>query len=153
MQNAEQRVLVLGDAEYDLDAVIKIGASGPLIKITAEEINETNNGQYPEHVVAFKPEAVSEEMNNRSSMLFYKQHGKFTILVGRETYDRLKTEKNFPGTVSGRLLSSPALKKAKLIEYVEGEIIEERPAQEHRTSRYDSRFGNGKPPRYNDGRA
>lgn len=127
-------MLTLGNAaKYRLDAAIGQGKAGPQITVTREELN---TGDQPEHSITVSNTDIDID---QEEVVFYKQHGKWTILFGRaKAHAQLEKHQK----VTGRILSSPALKKAKLVEEAEVPDVPATPPQ------YNEGFANR--PRFQD---
>lgn len=92
--------LFLGGNIYDADQIPRLTSGAPFISVDPKEINDDDE---PSHVPSFQKPFTSDKV------VFYKQHGKFTVVAG----DRNRhTGKD--GKVSGYLLSGPVFKRAKL---------------------------------------
>ncbi|EKD22714.1 MAG: hypothetical protein ACD_84C00001G0006 [uncultured bacterium] len=99
---------VLAGVVYGLESVLKHAKSGPEVSIKREDINDET---VPEHVSSFRTEVP---FIDNGSIVFYKQRGKYTILLGKLTAQDMIDDKKFNGILTGRLISSVTLKKAKI---------------------------------------
>ena len=115
-------LLLLAGSSYDLSRLLHQAKSCPQIEIAENELNDPNDAQYPDHKVAFS----HDDITSSSLVVFYKQHGKYTILIGNELIEKQKANPKYKGKLSGYLISKPALKKARLEK--EGEEEEAPPA-------------------------
>ena len=98
----------LNNAQYDLNAVIAVAATGPTVEIDAAELDMEN---YP---------TLSRPVQTKLPV-FFKYNGKFIVLLGQElVVAALMANK---AKIKGKLVSTPMLKKAR---------IEERQAQPQR---------------------
>ena len=142
MSDVEEQVLCLAGNKYSIPALITIGMSGPTIKIKENELNGIDDQFIEDHTVTFEPASIKEEMDSKPLILF-KQHGKYTILLGQAFIDKIKNSKNHNGTFVGKLVSTPALKKAR-INILEGETIIEETSSivSSNKQRYDREFAN-----------
>lgn len=110
-------LLMIGEVKYDLDKVLIIGATGPIIIIKESELNDIST-------LENKPKIISSEtFDDSGPVIFYKQQGKYTVLLGSKSINIRG------GKLKGHLISSVALKRAKILD----EVSE--PASEQ----YDSR--------------
>lgn len=91
------------NAEYDLVALTKFGKIGPEATMEKDNLNLDDM-----HKVIIENDSTNVE---ESVILFFKQHGRFTILTGRAEAEKQLTKHN---KVKGRIVSSPVLKKAQL---------------------------------------
>jgi len=76
---------------------------------------DINTDELPEHVVHLyseRPDAQS------GSVVFYKQGGKYTIILGKETAKKEMASPKYKGVIQGKLISSVVLKKARVEEAV-----------------------------------
>jgi hypothetical protein len=105
---AKEDTLRFGDHTYALDKVLMIGASGPSIDVSEYDINDDMVNPYKVKVVSKTP------FVDDGQVIFYKQHGKFTILAGKLTAEKAMKNGKYNGRLNGRLISSIALKKTKL---------------------------------------
>lgn len=94
-------VLVFGEKEYDFGELIKVAASGPEIAVELKDINDPSQADY-------KVDVKGDVTGIKERLVYFKQHGKFTILAGRHLYEQ--------GQVKGRLISTPMLKRVRLVE-------------------------------------
>jgi hypothetical protein len=105
---ANTDILKFGDNTYALAKVLMIGASGPVVDIKKDDINDRRADAYRVTVVSKEP------FTDNGPVIFYKQHGKFTILAGERTAEKAMNNPKFNGLLNGRLISSIALKKTRL---------------------------------------
>ena len=124
---ADRVIMFLANSKYFLDSVLKIGKSGLTISVNENEINSTAN---PEHIVTLSREFSALDSEE---VIFYKQHGKFTIISGRNRIAEAKASPKFKGEHKGRLITTVALKRARIDE----PVIEETPVKN-----YPSEFSN-----------
>ena len=101
-------VLVLDSKRYYLDKVMKIGASGPVISINIKDLNEDLSDPFKVDVGTRNP------FHDDGSIVLYKQQGKYTIILGKTTYQKEVSKSKFAGIITGHLLSSVAMKKARV---------------------------------------
>ncbi len=105
-------VMFLNGQKYNFAAVLKVGKTGPEISPKFDEINPFEGDKVnPEHVVSFDVKPDKIEFNG---VLYFKQHGKLTVLVGHESVAA--------GKLHGRLLSTPAFKTARIVEQQKQEV-------------------------------
>ena len=105
---ADPVIMSLHGKCYDADMVKKIGGSGIPVSIKLSDINLDDN---PDHLVSFDiPNFSFDEL----SVVFYKQHGKYTPIMGKKhVLSHLETLK--PNLeVRGKLVTSVALKRARI---------------------------------------
>lgn len=108
------RVLILGDYKYGFDDVVKLGASGPIINVDENDNNPSDESQENEdYRVMFDSDALAKEASEKY-VLFYKQNGKYTVLLGNNKLDETKTGAKYKGVLTGKLISTPAIKKARI---------------------------------------
>lgn len=91
--------LTLAGHQYDAETIKRLCGSAPKIEVNLTDINDGTN---PEHVPNLSEQFICD------IVVFYKQHGKMTIVLG----DAEKHTKD--GKVKGALLSSPMIKKARI---------------------------------------
>ncbi len=110
MYNKESNVMLLvGGFAHHVKQLLQYGAAGPLIEIPINEINDPLDEQFKaEHTVEFKPHTTEFDA---APVLFFKQHGKYTVLTGKDVVAQHILEKKT--AITGRLLSTPAMKKAR----------------------------------------
>lgn len=104
-------VLVLNGARYRLEEVLQQAKLAPVVTIKYEELNPIGDGQLPECVVTYEPPLPQMGDNG---VLFYKQHGKYTVLSGANRIEQARAEKHYKGEHIGRLLSSMVMKKTRV---------------------------------------
>lgn len=104
-------LLLLGEVAYDLDHVLKHSKTGPNIIVEEHEIN--NPADNPAHNVEIR---VSNhvQFKDDGSIVFYKQHGGYTVLLGKHTADNIRNNPNYDRKLHGYLMSTVALKKSKI---------------------------------------
>lgn len=104
-------VLILNQQEFDLDQAITIAGSGPVIEVTPAEL-WLDDSKFEVRGAA----AATREFVNSGSPVFYEIEGRYAVLRGLAS---IVAKSSTPGDTSnlkikGRLLSRPALKKARL---------------------------------------
>lgn len=99
----KESLLILNGQRYKLSQLLVIANTAPTIGINATDINDGSNS---EHRVSFEPATPIANDHQPMLPIVFKQHGKFTVLLG-ETLIK-------DGMNKVRLLSTPALKKARL---------------------------------------
>lgn len=99
--------ITIGGINHYCDGVLKVAGSGPLISVKEEELNLVED---PEFCVKIngKIETIPKYP------IFLKHNGKYVVLVGKELIDEQKKGKRFSGLIEGKLVSSVALKKARV---------------------------------------
>ena len=117
-------VMIFNGHEYKLSLVHALGKNGPSICVDAKEINSVLVNENHEQQVTFEPTAPDQDSIKSYGVIFVKQAGKYTVLIGREGID-------LTGKVRGKLISSVALKKALVSNTL---VTEVKP--------YDSAFAN-----------
>ncbi len=132
-------LLSLGNEEtqYRLESLIHHGKVGPEATIEQKDLNLDGQDQHKVTII--------DDVNDLSKnvILLYRQHGKFTILTGKELAEK-QLAKN--SKVVGRIVSSPTLKKSKL--YDESEYVVEEESRKSdwgnkkSTRDYDREFAN-----------
>lgn len=111
MQNVVEGTVVIGEATYEFATLLKVSKSGPNVIIKSNEINDGTE-QFPEqHRVKINS---STPFNDNGSIVFFKQNGKYTIILGSETYKAMKLKDSNLNEFHGYLVSTVALKKAKI---------------------------------------
>lgn len=104
----KQNILEIGNNKYDLEKVKKIGASGPIINVSEDQLNDFNHEEFKVNLITSFP------IVDIGAVIFYKQNGKYTVLLGKQSILGQKVKSKFNGEYNGHLISSVALKKAKL---------------------------------------
>lgn len=117
MTENDKTLLILNGVKYVLDIVHLQAKGGPTIAVKEDELNDGSN---PEHVRSIVPSTAVVEEND---IVFYKQHGKYTILCGQDRATAKRAAADYSGVLKGRLLSSVALKNAKLMP-PQSEVVE-----------------------------
>lgn len=115
-------IMTLGGYNYDLDLVLKIGKTGIMASIKETELND---GTEPMHQVT-----LSEEFKglDDEAVIFFKQSGKFTVISGKNKIETIKSGSKYKGEIPGHIITSVALKKARLIEETEDDVVVDTPA-------------------------
>jgi len=98
-------VLTVAGHDHNLDKVKIIGESGPVISVTEDQLNTDND--------CVKISTMGE-FSNDGCIIFLKQEGKYVILLGTKTANDIILSPKYNGTLSGRLISHIALKKARI---------------------------------------
>ncbi|WP_233875008.1 hypothetical protein [Paraburkholderia adhaesiva] len=101
-------VFIFRTQEYRLDALKGQLPRAPLIEVSTADLNPPGIGEGP-YQVRFSSTAMN---GPGEEVTFFKQEGKFTVLLGH-----LSVHKQLAAGathVSGRLISSPALKRARI---------------------------------------
>lgn len=103
-------LLILNGQAYDLLPLLKTIRSCPLVAIKVEELNASLGFTTDkEHIVTTKPDYPQL---GTSEVVFYKQHGAYTVLAGQVLVSRYLADQ-FP-IIKGRLVSTPGLKKHRV---------------------------------------
>lgn len=140
---SENSVLLnLHGASYRFDILKQVSAAGPKIEVKEDEINDAGIDANPNHIVTAMPGNVATPSNE---IIFVKQDGKYTVMAGHGQMELQKAHPKFKGVYVGRLVSSVALKKAKVVEDTPEEVEQPKAAPA-----YDERFANR--PRVTTGR-
>lgn len=106
MEISKSAVLGFNGNKYRLREIMKGLAQYPVIEVSAKEINSWLASN------EFNADC-SEEIDTGLNVLFFKQKGKYTVLVGKQVLESLV--KSNPGCViHGKLISTPALKKTRI---------------------------------------
>lgn len=106
MEISKSAVLRFNGNNYRLREIMKGLAQYPIIEVSAKEINSWLASD------EFKAD-YSEDIDTGLNVLFFKQKGKYSVLVGREALECFA--KSNPGCViHGKLISTPALKKTRI---------------------------------------
>lgn len=134
MAEQDRTLLTLNGVQYRLALVKQNARPGPEIAATFAELNDHSK---VEHQVVLDPALTELDIG---PVIFFKQNGKYTVLTG---FGKFFTD-GIPHTtpVRGRLISSVALKNAKLQLAVEPEVVA--------APVYDNNFANR--PRFQDER-
>ena len=105
---AEPVIMTLHGKSYDADMVKKIGGSGIPVSIKTDDINLDD---HPDHIVSFDiPNFTFDSL----SVVFYKQHGKYTPIMGRKQVLEAVAAMKQNSEVRGKLVTSVALKRARI---------------------------------------
>lgn len=106
MKNDDKAIMVLAGAQYHTDAVVAASKTGPVITVKRSELNVSSGPNVnPDHVIKYIGHTPSVAA---SGVVFFKQHGKYTVLFG---ISKIPADGD---TITGKLLSTPMLKKAKV---------------------------------------
>lgn len=106
--NNKTAVLTLHGHDHDLAKLLDLAAQGPLITV---DISDVDLEPSPENAVKLSKEPEGWATNNP---IFFKYQGKFIPLRGWAGIAQLKG--NGLASVKGHLLSTPALKKSRLVD-------------------------------------
>jgi outer membrane protein assembly factor BamB len=104
----------IANNEHYLDKVIKQGGAGPTVSININEINSEQDNDISaeiDHSIVIKSDKVFIDNGN---ILFYKQHGKYTIVLGKETAAKAIANPKFNNVLTGHLISTVVLKKCRV---------------------------------------
>ena len=105
-----ETLVVLGGVKYLLSQLLQQANLGPKIVVKTADLNPMVPGsQFPELAVTIEGNAP---MRDPHPVVFYKQLGKMTVVLGRDQVQKLLGDGK--AEISGKLLSGPAIKKAKL---------------------------------------
>ena len=114
MNENQSAIMFFNGSQYTLANIVALGKIGPTINIQIEDINLYEGpNQKTEHVVVFNPPQQNPAADD-GSIVFYKQHGRYTVLLGKNTLVSKILVKDFTNNIKGRLISTPALKKARI---------------------------------------
>jgi hypothetical protein len=140
MEAPKNTLLILDSVNYDLSMLVKIVGAAPTVEIELAKLNSRTDRPGPLaelHDVRIKPTWLGEK---ELPVAVYKQGNGFTILMGLERLSMLmQADKKgtAPTTVKAKLVSSPALKKARIVETP----VETRPSESRPAYRGDSGYG------------
>lgn len=104
----ENDVLSIGVVRYNLETVLKLAKIGPNVIIGGSQLNNTEIDEFK-----IKLE-TAEPFPDTGSIIFFKQNGGYTIILGSETAYKTMNNQKFDGSYPGYLISTVALKKARL---------------------------------------
>lgn len=105
-------ILTVNGAEHNLLLMLKTASTGPLIDVKVNEL--ALDSDIPDNRVLYTPHNADI---HDEGLVVYKHNGKFLVLSGRNIAIRARTNKE--PSVSARLISTPALKRARIIKEVE----------------------------------
>jgi hypothetical protein len=113
MENTSSAILHFKDSKYRLSAILGLVKQAPPIEVKPEDINPITvfteaNAIYKVSVEPDMPETKIGEI------VFYKQEGKFTVLLGQQS--AIRAIQDGKGLIRGRLISGPVLKKTRIEE-------------------------------------
>lgn len=120
MEN-ELGVLSVGGFDYYLSTVLAMIKGCPTIDVFDKDINYSG--------VTISPKSIDVK---DEQLLVFKQNGKYTVLAGLNQIVKTKSSPKFNGTYSVKLISTPTLKKARIVTDAE-ELVE---------TKYPSTFAN-----------
>jgi hypothetical protein len=101
-------VFIFRAQEYRLDALKAQLPCAPLIEVSAADLNPPGVGEGP-FQVQFSSSATK---GPGEEVTFFKQEGKFTVLLGHLYVQRLLADG--ASHIRGRIISGPALKRARI---------------------------------------
>ena len=104
-------VIVISGHRYKLDKVLAIGATGPAIDVLDADLNGDILEPYKAVLIA------KFTFIDNGPVIFYKQNGKYTIILGKDTARKQVANPKFNGAINGHLISSVAIKKARIEEF------------------------------------
>ena len=113
-----QGILTLGGCysgarhQYDLERVLTLGGAAVPVDINMVDLNIDDTDSSPCQVVITDYDPAYKD---DGTIIFYKQLGKYTILCGGQTAKKDVSKPNFNNVLHGKLLSTVALKKAKIM--------------------------------------
>jgi hypothetical protein len=113
MENTSSAILHFKDSKYRLSAILGLVKQAPPIEVKPEDINPITvftpeNAIYKVSITPDVPEMKVGEI------VFYKQEGKFTVLLGQQS--AIRAIQDAKGLIKGRLISGPGLKKTRIEE-------------------------------------
>jgi hypothetical protein len=103
-------VLLHNNAAHNLSTVLAQASSGNEVTIDLDQIGPVKGDDLPQNLFLIQPKTGDVDA---LPLVLYKYQGRFHALVGREHVERARTNKQ--KQVTGRLLTSVALKKARII--------------------------------------
>lgn len=115
----------VGGHVHDLLKVLKHGFAGPKIQVLLKDINDDHTGskipEDPTAVIEVKvltaDDKKIEDLVKQEAVLFYKQRGQYTALIGLEYLKKLKAKSQIDPNnylVAGNLISSVSLKGCRI---------------------------------------
>lgn len=107
-------IMLFNSHRYSLERVLAGANNGPLIEVPFEQLNLEMPIKYFEDDAMT---AAADSLIDHGGVIFYKYEGRFVLLAGSAT---VKT--NGPATLAGRLISGPALKRARIEDEAPAEV-------------------------------
>lgn len=138
MAISDSAILVVKGIKHYLPKILAAYKSNsmPTITVNIDDINTGDNKEpnAADHKVTFHNVSLVEQFDIRD-ILFYKQDGKYTILLGQSVVDKARADKL--ETVTGKLISTPALKTFRTVN-----TAPFNPGGFQEAKNYDSTFAN-----------
>lgn len=104
MDTPKTTILTFNGHDHRLRAILGAWDQFPVVDIPSSELNDLTDPEFIPN--------VSAAVDTGLKVLFFKQKGKYTVLIGRDIVSSLvSSAKQFK--ISGRLISSPSLKSAR----------------------------------------
>jgi hypothetical protein len=135
--------LMFKGIEHNLQSVLTTAASGPMITVKLNEITPLDS-DIPDNKVLIDP---NNDAIHEANLVFFKHQGSYLVLAGRNLILRAKDKKQTE--ISGRLLSSPALKKTRINQPVAEPVTEVRATPPTAPYRGNTAFSRSPPPKSN----
>lgn len=135
MEATNTTVLLLNRVPHELSMILMQAKMAPIVTVRITDVHPLPHcGGPAESLVEHRP--VTPEATEGELVLF-RQNGGYTILLGRQKWEALaskpvdeatgKKRREEPGFLKGRLLSTPALKKCRVVVQAAEPMEEVRP--------------------------
>jgi hypothetical protein len=119
MEDHHKTLLLLNSVPHFLDAVLRSIHGAPTIEIDLATVNVSEGSKAnPEHVVEFRDAVLAKAPDysalHKGQVVVFKQHGGFTVLLGKDKIAEYRAQGSTK--IKGKLLSTPALKKCRVVD-------------------------------------
>jgi hypothetical protein len=141
MENRDEIRLQFKGEEYLVKTLIGLMRQAPVIEVKPEDLNpiDPTGADSQNFGVCYAPAAPELQYGE---IAFFKQEGKYTVLLGKGSVQ--KAFEQGAATVKGRLISSPGLKKIRIITSSPSEVVVPS-TQQIRSSEYFKRDNSNRP--------
>jgi hypothetical protein len=143
-KNREDQRLCFRNEHFQVKQLIGLMRQAPVIEVKREDLNPCGPAAEVIFRVSYAPAAPELHYGE---VAFFKQEGKFTILLGQSTVQTALEQG--AATIKGRLISSPGMKKARIFTNPTPDVPDQTspPREPLRSPEYLARKDYGRPDR------
>ena len=94
-------IVKINGKDHYSDKVVLLARTGPIVDLKLDDIYYNGTSDIC-------------QSTDKNTIIFHKENGMYAVLAGNEVIKKITTSPKFKGTVSGYLISSVVLKRARV---------------------------------------